>query len=448
MNEPDTPNPLHEFATWAPLLSAAWRGVPAVLAGRVEHRQEQTFATVSAVDGRSAPQTRTIGPEVLAEDEIILEARVDADGRAELDVIEHGPAFRDLTRGWPGHLLLLLIDGAEPEPRRRTPVPAAVGPSPRADAALLERTLRARLGDFTGGADEARLAAAEARLGIALPAELRTLMALVDHPFTAGPDPSWDEIEAHMKIERHAEDAVGCELFGLDGLFLATADTRPGPWPFAAASTVGTAPDKAVQPLVGSPGWIAFGSNGGDTYAVDLTPGPEGNLGQVILLDHELELGADLVADSLTDFVLGRRHPEAHTPNDGPPHLARATNQAQLDRAARPELQVLHLQGQSLSLAALRGLPRLRTITALNGSLANPAELRHLDALEYLELDPDHWRTLLAADALPPALLAAGIYLSRDDDPVPAEAVARELLARYGRPQRRKTRLAGELFPQ
>lgn len=47
-------------------------------------------------------------------------------------------------------------------------------------------------------------------------------------------------------------------------------------------------PDAAVQGLVGSPGWIVFGDNGGgDRLAVDLTPGPRGHIGQVVVLSHD-----------------------------------------------------------------------------------------------------------------------------------------------------------------
>ncbi|MFJ5229175.1 SMI1/KNR4 family protein [Kitasatospora sp. NPDC088391] len=433
MNEPDAPSPLHDLATWAPLLNAARRDGPVTLTGRVQHHLGRALATVRGVDDPSVLETRFLEAEVPAADEILLEARIDAAGHAELDVIEHGPAFRDFTDSWPSRLFLLLVDGAEAEPRRRTPAPAAVGPAPGADPELLERTLRERLGelsgDLPGGVDEARLAAAEARLGIALPAELRTLMGLLDHLV----EEPWD-------TGRQVDGIVGCELFGLDGLFLATTDRRPGPWPFSAATEIGAPTGTAVQGLVGSPGWIGFGTNGGDIYAVDLTPGPGGHLGQVILLSHELEIGADLVADSLTDFVLGRHREELRAPGDGPPQSARAADRSELDLAARPELQVLHLQGPQLPLGALRDLPGLRTLTAVGGALADPTELRHLAALEYLELDAAQWRTLLDADALPPGLLAASVRAGEQD-----RAVARDLLARYGRPQPRRSRITGRL---
>ncbi|WP_432082996.1 SMI1/KNR4 family protein [Streptomyces sp. WAC 04229] len=72
---------------------------------------------------------------------------------------------------------------------------------------------------------------------------------------------------------------------------------------------VATAPNAAVQDLVGSPGWIVFGdSGGGDRVAVDLTPGQRGHVGQIIMLDHERNIGAELRAGSLTDMVVNRRN--------------------------------------------------------------------------------------------------------------------------------------------
>ncbi|MFE1982072.1 SMI1/KNR4 family protein [Streptomyces mirabilis] len=59
-----------------------------------------------------------------------------------------------------------------------------------------------------------------------------------------------------------------------------------------------------MRGLVGSPGWIVFGDNGGgDRVAVDLTPGPHGHAGRIIMRDHEQDVGGDLLADSLTDLV-------------------------------------------------------------------------------------------------------------------------------------------------
>ncbi|MEU6011090.1 SMI1/KNR4 family protein [Streptomyces sp. NPDC047453] len=73
------------------------------------------------------------------------------------------------------------------------------------------------------------------------------------------------------------------------------------------AEAVDTRHDNAVQRLVDSPGWIAFGDCDGDRIAIELTPGPGGHTGQVIILSHEESIGTGLIADSLTEMVLPGR---------------------------------------------------------------------------------------------------------------------------------------------
>ncbi len=139
-----------------------------------------------------------------------------------------------------------------------------------------------------------------------------------------------------------------------------------------------------MQGPAGSPGWIGFGSSGGDEFAVDLTPGPAGHVGQVILVDHEQSLSAELVADSLTDFVLGRMREERRDRHgDELPAVARVgTGRLETNQApAHPTLEVLSLEawhGTPFSLAPVAGLPRLRTLTALPGTLADPLEVAGL----------------------------------------------------------------------
>lgn len=88
----------------------------------------------------------------------------------------------------------------------------------------------------------------------------------------------WEDWGDDYERAERVSDAVGCELFSLDELYLADAPSRPSPWKFAAMKAVGTPSDAAVRGLVGSPGWIVFGDNGGgDRVAVDLTPGPHGH---------------------------------------------------------------------------------------------------------------------------------------------------------------------------
>ncbi|WP_432082995.1 hypothetical protein [Streptomyces sp. WAC 04229] len=107
-------------------------------------------------------------------DDVSFTVESTPDGKTVLSVFDAGPAVEP---GFASPYLgaLLLVEGAVPEPWRRLPEPApARGPSPSVDLALLERTLRERMPDAIGAA-EAEIAEAEARLGIALPEELKVL---------------------------------------------------------------------------------------------------------------------------------------------------------------------------------------------------------------------------------------------------------------------------------
>ncbi len=252
----------------------------------------------------------------------------------------------------------------------------------------------------------------------------------------------------------HDFAAVGCELFFLDDLYVADATSRYCRWEFAAMTAAVTAPDAAVQGLVGSPGWIAFGDNGGgDRLAVDLTPGPRGHVGQIVMLDHEQDIGAELLADCLLDLVSerpsGRR---GHRHHDGPPAVARVNtgNLKSVEAAAHADLEVLSIgvwDDEPLSLAPVIGLPRLRTLTAYPGTLADPLEIAELTGLEFLELGPQEWRVLLDAGAVPRSLSAAAIEVRGDQDPLPIMILANELLALWDRPRITRTVVEGELGP-
>ncbi len=371
-------------------------------------------------------------------------ADISPSGRAALHLIGSSPAVEAGLGSHPGSLLL--VEDTVPEPWRRLPepVPGAV-PAPSVDLALLERTLRERvLGAI--GATEEELVATEARLGVALPDELKVLYRV-----TRAKWEDWgDDYEA---AEREAQ-AVGCQLFPLDDLYIADAASRPCRWEFGATEAVVTASDAAVQGVVGSPGWIVFGDNGGgDRLAVDLTPGPRGHTGQIIILSHEENIGADLVADSLTDLVLNGPEPEpvSHR-TDRTPVVASVNirSLSSVQAAAHAGLEVLSIgvwDSEPLSLAPVIGLPRLRTLTAYPGTLADPLEIAELTGLEFLKLGPEEWRVLLDAGAVPRSLSAAAIEVHSKGGRHPLSIVdlANELLALWDRPPIPRTLLEGDL---
>ncbi|MFD4259279.1 SMI1/KNR4 family protein [Streptomyces sp. NPDC058534] len=452
----------HDFATWEPLLrlvqssNAEQLAVPGGhVTGQISHGSWSVpVCQPLPLPGRAA-QVDDMQDEFTAVERVQSALKADGvdtvsfmvesapDGKTVLSVFDAGPAVEP-GFGSPYLGALLLIEGAVPEPWRRLPEPApATGPSASVDLALLERTLRERMPDAIG-ATEAEIAEAEARLGIALPEELKVLFRVTR---ARGEDGEG----AYEAMERIGH-AVGCELFALDRLYVADVKSRPCPWRFAAMDAVVTAPDAAVQDLVGSPGWIVFGDNGGgDRVAVDLTPGPSGHVGQIIMLDHERNIGAELRADSLTDMVVNRRNDwYSGRAWDHPPVVARVNVRSldSVEAAAHPDLEVLGIgvwEGEPLSLEPVVGLPRLRTLSAYPGTLADPAEIARLTGLEYLELGPEEWRALLDADAVPRGLSAAAIEVQGERHPLPIVALANELLALWGRPLITRTVLEGRL---
>lgn len=453
---------IRNFTTWEPvlrLLLAARKDrsadEPARVAGRIG-RDGWSLALNRPVPSGRALTTDDMRVELDAVqcvqsaiadegvDNVSFTAVIEPSGRTVLRLLGPSPAVEPGI-GTPHPGALILVDGSLPEPWRRLPdpVPGAI-PAPSADLELLERTLRARLPGAIGATEE-EIAAAEASLGIRLPDELKVLYRVTRAQWV-----DWgDDYEAAERVF----EAVGCELSAVDELYVADASTRHCRWEFAAMKAVDTPPDAVVQGLVGSPGWIVFGENGGgDQLVVDLTPGPRGRTGQIIMLSHEESIGAELMADSLTDFVLNRPSGDRRAPRTEPPLVARVNiaHLKSVQDAAHPALEVLSIgvwDDAPLSLAPVTELPRLRTLTAYPGTLADPLEIAGLTGLEFLELGPAEWRVLLAADAVPRTLSAAAITVHGDQDTMPIVAIANEILALWDRPQIIQTVLEGDLGP-
>ncbi|WP_033225626.1 SMI1/KNR4 family protein [Streptomyces virginiae] len=440
-----------DFTTWEPVLRLMLAADtdrraarPARVAGRISR-----YGTSLAYRGSMSSTARAAVEDIqraLARggvQEIAFRAETQPDGRTTLGLVWPSPVVEPAL-GYPDLGVLVLVEGSPAEPwlRRPDPVPGAVA-APSADPELLERTLRDLLPGAIGATEE-EIAAAEARLGVTLSDELKVLYRVTR---VYGGDDEFDLAEADR-----AGDAVGCELSGLEHLNSVDAAVRNPGWHYGATRAVSRAPDAAVQGLAGSPGWIGFGSNGGDEFAVDLTPGPAGYFGQIILVSHEQSLGADLVADSLTDFVLGRTREEPRDRRgDKPPAAAKVGTGClgTIQAAAHPALEVLSIgawDGTPFSLAPVAGLPRLRTLTAMPGTLADPLEIAELTALEFLEIGAQEWRVLLDAGAVPRTLKAAAIQV-RDQDHLPVVALANEILALWDRPEIVQTLLAGDLGP-
>jgi cell wall assembly regulator SMI1 len=403
---------LHDFATWAPILHRIreerpdlheWMGGVGVGAFSLPPPVgEPGEYYVSLLDAARPLQAAL---REAGKDSIEFAVLISTDGRAVVTASADSASariVRDLGMNTAGHVIL--VDGAVPEPARREPETFhGLGPAPSADPELLERILRERVPDAVGATD-AELTEVEQRLGISLPAELAAML----------------RVTRTCRDERDIDALGRIELFALDAIERASeADVRKGlPIDMLAKVAAVTGPDSAVQGLVTSRGWIVIGDHGGGTgdwAAVDLSPGPAGYIGQVVVLSHESEIGAWLLADSLTDLVLGHeRAAESSDPGREPPAVVMVNSSEgwTVQAAATDQLEVLTIgfwDDAPSDLRPLVGLPRLRTLDAMPGKVADPLVIGRLTRLEYLELGLADWRALLDAGAVPRSLLAAGI---------------------------------------
>ncbi|MET8697983.1 SMI1/KNR4 family protein [Kitasatospora sp. NPDC004723] len=455
---------LYDFRTWEPLLRllrAAHAQTLAVPGGQVagsigrgsysvpvKWRYPQPGRAMLVSDNRAEHEAIERVRDTLAGagvSDIEFTAEIPPNGAAVLRLFDHGPAAVSGIGRAVG--ALTLVEGAVPEPWRRLPAPSdRARPAPSADAALLERALRERLPDAIGATEE-EIAAAEQRLGLPLAEEVKALYRVT----RAG----WEDWLADPEAGRRLVATLGFEPVAPEHLDVAHLSHRWSfQWEHAATEAALTGPDDAVQDLVGSAGWIVIGvTGGGDQVAVDLTPGPRGHLGQVIVLDHEQSVGASLWAESLTDLVLGpeRSWYKGYRGNKRPvTAIVHDRSIGSIEGAAHPALEVLQIgawTGAPLSLAPVVGLPRLRTLCAYPGTLADPLEIAALTGLEFLELAPEDWRALLDAGAVPRGLSAAAIRTFGRNGTRPVMALADEILALFGRPLITETVVNGDLGP-
>lgn len=119
------------------------------------------------------------------------------------------------------------------------------------------------------GADEAEIAAAEKELGLSFPPDLRE--SLLRHDGSA--DGGWPRGEL-LSLERIAQErSVWMELLQ-DGTFDPNSDHN--------------ADSDALQAGWWHAGWIPLDTDGGGNSAVvDTAPGPDGQAGQIVDMDHE-----------------------------------------------------------------------------------------------------------------------------------------------------------------
>src|SRR5258708_15738518 len=112
------------------------------------------------------------------------------------------------------------------------------------------------------------------------------------------------------------------------------------------------------------------------------------------------------------------------------PAVARVNRGAlrSIEAVANPDLEVLSIgvwEGEPLSLAPVADLPRLRSLQAMPGTLADPLEIAGLTRLEFLALGPEEWRCPPHAGAgLRSPLATARLPTARRNTPSPLASLS------------------------
>ncbi|MEV0892975.1 SMI1/KNR4 family protein [Promicromonospora sp. MEB111] len=330
--------------------------------------------------------------------------RVVAGPRPADDVVELVDLPASVVSGPVTPVLEVVLEpGALPARYRETISPPPDGAAAAsADPDAVTRLIAERMPDAVGAAPD-EIAAAEGALpdGARLPDEVRALYA------AAG--------SGNLSLAAEQGGFSGFEIVPLRGSFLREAflpAARFSTWTADADTSAPADPAGRVQAAIGSPLWFPVGTDGaGNVFAADLAPGPNGHVGQVVLLDHEQHAGAAYRADSLAALLVR----QGSGPGDvDPVGSGRAGSGPTADGQDLPDRS--------------------------DGEGAGPGSSSDT---EFLNLAPADWAGRLDAGTVPPGLKAAGFVPVRAALPGLPEAiaVANRLLELRGRELIEVTRL-------
>lgn len=376
---------------------------------------------------------------------------VEASGAGEFTLVDL-PASVEIGVSKPVSAVVLVRDALPEVYRRKAVLPEALLPLtsqpaiPTIDrgAQQITQLIKERMPGAIG-ASTSLIEAAEQQLGIALPSEVRALYSAA----ASG--------ELILSNDEDANGFYGFEIIPLDDADLRVAYTPerrfPG-WTYGANAVAETAPSGAVQPLAGSPYWFPIAHDwGGNVYAVDLAPGPQGIFGQVLFLDHEASAGAVRIATSLSELLLGDEAPRI--PRASAPNPVVYVN----DRSDRTIVGIADQPVAALNIgrvaepvdlgpvleATSPTATSLRSLEAARGSLTSPQQIAGFTGLEYLKLAPAEWKVLFEHDAVPPTLLAASVS---GGDLLETVELSNRLLAAWSQPLIHTAKTQFELGPE
>ncbi|WP_169812575.1 SMI1/KNR4 family protein [Nocardia acidivorans] len=252
--------------------------------------------------------------------------------------------------------------------------------------------------EFGAGYTEQAIAAAEARIGLRLPEDLRALYRLVGYE---GDDRG---LLGFTRLYRLDHVAEAYQHGDNDQLRLNCGPAGAGAWDdslFASSRVVVEAwPHDTVRRISRSPYWVIIGNSDRTVYAVDLNPGPCGQHGQLIGFETSGWYSARCVADSVSQLLQRRidslraeakaeesedRSDSGATAPQYSRHLSSADGPiASLDdRFAVQELEIL--DRDFVDADELTVLPMLRILTVWGVRAANLA-VPHDIPLEHLTI--------------------------------------------------------------
>ncbi|WP_458316249.1 SMI1/KNR4 family protein [Mycolicibacterium brisbanense] len=359
------------------------------------------------------------------------------DGSAEITMVDAGSPQLDGMAGQGMVDGVVLTPGVMPEPYRRQPeLIAGQAFSPGSDPELVSRIVQRQLPGVPA-ADAALVAAAERAFGQPLPPDVRAFYgsAACGSFWSANEDadPELPTVTRGMRIVP-VDDVEGRAWFQPQRRYLS--------WMFGAAT--GVVPDRfeQVQPVGHSPAWFVVGDDeAGGWFVVDMAPGPNGTIGQLLHVDRDVMAGAQWLAPSLTEYlqngaVIGPRF-DFEDPTLG------LVARAMADVGPCTEVLQLHNVSGPVDLALLAGHPRLRSAFISSAAVTGLDALTRLPALEFLSLPMVTWHVVIDDGLIPDGVHAVGFAdAGRSVFSEPIE-IANRLLHHRGQPPIEVVRFAG-----
>jgi cell wall assembly regulator SMI1 len=185
------------------------------------------------------------------------------------------------------------------EPSVRAPIDSFGPDSVRRSWERIEEFCRATLPGgatlFAPPVTEEDLVRAEQELGVTLPEDFKASYRIHNGQLDRSPGIILPHARTLLPVPRYRFMPLQSVIHSTKCLREVAADlTRP---------SQRTAVELGIQPAFWLPDWIPFASNGGGDYlCVDLSPAPEGTVGQVLDFNHE-KAERPLLARSLAEFL-------------------------------------------------------------------------------------------------------------------------------------------------